>query len=125
MKENIKIKFFYNIQFIHIFFTFFIAYVDENIVVLPPAGWLEYDCQSKKGIIGHRWTSSFGQLDLASMKIDLSPREQKYQWQINSKDIELMSKNTALDEYSLGALNCAVSVIPDNAIYISTTALKT
>jgi hypothetical protein len=125
MKENIKIKFFYNIQFIHIFFTLFIAYVDGNIVISPPSGWLEYDCQSKKGIVGLRWTSSFGQLDLASMKIDLSTREQKYQWQINSKEIELMSKNTGLDGYSLGALGRAFSVIPDNAIYVSTTSLKT
>jgi len=68
--------------------------VDEDSIIKPPAAWLEYDCQSKKGVIGLRWQSLFGTIDLASMNIDLSRKGQKqnYYWEVNSKDIGLMKK---------------------------------
>jgi hypothetical protein len=60
----------------------FIASVDEVNTILPTASWLEYDCESKKGIIGLRWKSSCGEINLATMDVDLSRRNEKttYHW---------------------------------------------
>jgi len=55
----------------------FIASVDEVNTILPPASWLEYDCESKKDIIRLRWKPSFGEINLATMDIDLSRRNKK------------------------------------------------
>jgi hypothetical protein len=94
-------------------------------VVLPPIGYLEYDCITKKGIVGLTWRCSFGQLYLAKINIALTPKEQKenLNWEINFKEIEKMLPKIGEDYYSLGGLARAFSVVPENVLYESTTAL--
>jgi hypothetical protein len=101
----------------------YIGTIDENAVIKPPAGWVEYDCQSKKGVIGLRWHSYFGHVNLATINFSLLKDEkQTYCWNINNTGIKRANELIANDNYAKTELYRALSLITDNAMY--TTTLK-
>jgi len=49
--------------------------IDEASIISPPQGHIEYDCRTKKGLLGLRWTSYNKTINLAKMNINLSDRK--------------------------------------------------